>query len=151
MTEGKPWLYIEPAENPALIAAGGLDVNELLAEKRWWHGPADLAKSGIIIAKPGPTLSESDETAITQECKPITIAAVRSKDWWIADKYSSFTQMSTMVAIVKKWLKIWQQNVHLKSSGTFQGLPDDEGVFVTRRDAKESLPEQQTKGSTTCS
>lgn len=140
----KPFNYIAHAENPAVIAAHGRNADELVKERCWWHGPNWLtnANSSLVWGAAVPQASGEICEAVKCEQKPTSIGLIRLPYWWIADRYSSFTKMATMVAILRKCIERWRKNVERKRSGTFENVLDAEGVVITREDAKFGLPEK---------
>lgn len=139
---GCPWNYIEAVENPAVMAATGMNAEEILADTRWWHGPALVSKfsNSWMVWQAAPELSAEVMEAVECEQKPVTIGTIQLPYWWISERYSDLSVMSTMVAIVRKCVIKWRQNVERKRSSTFENILDDEGVTVSRNDAKIGLP-----------
>lgn len=120
-----------------------MNAENLVTEGRWWHGPKFLSqsKSTHVVGSAVPNPSEEILAAVGQEQKASGIGTIQLPYWWIADRYSNFTRMAVMVAVVRKCVMKWRQNVMSKRSRAFQNVLDDEGISITREDAKEGLPE----------
>lgn len=109
------WQHVPTEQNPADYASRGLDAEELVQNPFWWNGPDWLPsypEGAPVAAEPA---NYGDIAEIDRETKKpkVLLAGIRPQDW-IGARYSSFTRLYGVTAMITKCVLHWRNVVAVR-------------------------------------
>lgn len=137
------WQHVSTGENPADYASRGMDAVDLVKNSLWWNGPRWLScVEPRAAAEPLPV---ADPEEIERELKkPKVMVITIQTSFWISDRYSAYTKLYTITAVVIKCVQHWKSIVAnrrgaVTSRPTSITVPDSEQIAEVRRLSRSEL------------